>query len=116
MIGARGAQAQLVTPQFDCQEYFVTVESDGTLPVANEGNSEVTVVRNGTGDYSITLVTPGERLINVRAPMPFTSGLSFKIVTATATTVRIAFDDDTVATDTKFMIGIVVSYDNLRRS
>lgn len=113
----RGFNRPIHCTQPSVVEYFIEVESDGTLPVANEGNGEATVVKNGNGDYTITLVNPGERIICPRAPLPEVANLQPQLVSVSASAVNVKFTNNSgTATDTKFWIGIVVGYDLVRRT
>lgn len=118
MIGQRGAQTPLVTPQYDCQEYYVTMESDGTISANGEGDSEVTTVKNTTGDYSISPKFIGRRVVGFSA-FPFVANLSIQIVSNTDATNVVNFkltNNSGTATDSKCMIRIVVAYDSMRRA
>ncbi len=109
----------LTTPQPETHEVFFTVESDGTLPTANEGNGEVTSVKNATGDYTITPTVPGSRIVSVRNPTPFVANLQAQLVSVSDTTnaVNVIFTNNSgSATNTKFMGSIVISYDVLKRA
>lgn len=111
----------LNTPQNDVLVLFVSLtdaaKATGTQTTAMEGQGEATIVRNSAGNYTITPVRPGNRIVNVGHPVPTVAGLSCQLVSKTNSTnaVVIEFTDDTVATDTGFDIAIAISYDILRR-
>lgn len=116
MAGKRGALMPITTQQFAVHEIFVTVESDGSQLSTNEGQGEVTSTQNATGDYTIAITQPGERLVCPRCPIPETANLQCQLVSASASSVRYKFTNNSgTATDTRFHVGIVISDDPIRR-
>lgn len=84
-----------------------SLTKDGLL----HGQNDVKVTENSDGDYTFTLNTPGQRIINVQCT-PITDVSTCRVKAVTASTVEIeqvGADQTTPLADGDFYLTIVVS-------
>ena len=84
-----------------------TATTDGLV----HGQNDVTVTENSSGDYTFTLNTPGQRIVNVQCT-PITDVTTCRVKATTSSTVEIeqvGADQTTPEADADFYLLIVVS-------
>lgn len=112
MGGARGQASQVIGTQLKQFVIPFAVNSDGTN-TGLEGSSDITVTKNGTGDYTLTLNSPAQRNLVPGMPIAETASLKAQLVSKSASAVRFLFSDNSAtATDTAFC-GIITGSDDL---
>ena len=95
------------------RELLFKVTGTGTA-VIDSGNFDATLTDNGTGDYSLTLTVPGQRLLGIFVEPIATAGdvIGCAHASSTASVPRIVlFDatDGTTAKDGVFFCKVIVS-------
>lgn len=103
-VGIRQRRAEMITFRVDASAISGT-STAGLL----EGTHRAVISSAGTGDYTITLNEPAQRVVVVLGVVPLTAGLSYLIV-PTEAGVQVVFDDDGVATETDFHISLMAYY------
>lgn len=116
MAGLRGNRAPLETTQLQCMLVPYNVPSDGVMLSTSEGNDAFTVVKNATGDYTLTMRSPFQRVPCVPAPSPEVANLQVQVVSKTASAVNFKFTNNSgTAVDTAFSGVLFGSYDIVLR-
>lgn len=110
---ARGFSRSMNAKQRLVHHIHALITGTGTATVTL-GSTELTITDNGTGDWTLTPVIAGSRLLNVQVTPVATAGDVICCVQATssASAIRIvAFDatDGTTAKDAVFYLHIVLS-------
>ena len=81
-----------------------------------EGRYHGTFVKNGTGDYTITLRKPSRRTICVVGVSPLVANLQHRIVAVSASAVQVSFTNNSgTAVDTDFHMSVVRFDSDLER-
>lgn len=112
MGGKRGYNSEVRTTQLQVFAIPFCVNSDGTNTNL-EGSGDVSVTKNGTGDYTITLLSPANRNLVPSMPIAETANLKAQLVSKSSSAVRFLFSNNSgTATDTAFC-GVVWGSDDL---
>lgn len=111
MGGQRGMRGTPSTNQLEVHEIDIQVASDGTI---SEGSDAASVVRNGAGDYTITLRTPYQRILGAYFS-PYVEDLSHKVVLAADSVQVVWANNSGTDTDTGFCGVLRGSFDLIRR-
>lgn len=102
-LTTRQDKAELV--EFQCDESDIATSSAAAL---DQGKYQGVVVKNGTGDYTITLNNASRRTITVNCLIPLTANLSAQIVSVSTTAVNFKFTNNSgTAVDTDFHAGFI---------
>lgn len=97
-LAIRQDKAEIV--EFQCDESDIATSSAAAL---DQGKYQGVVVKNGTGDYTITLNKTSRRTITVVGILPYTANLQVQIVSKTTSAVNFKFTNNSgTATDTDF--------------
>lgn len=89
-----------------------SVESDALV----QGKDSLTLTKNSTGDYTLTIKSPFRQKATPPAPTPLIANLQVQLVSVTASAVRFKFTNNSgTATDTGFYGMIVGSDDQVIR-
>lgn len=95
------------TPQRLERHVFVHVKLAGTVASLGYGKFQASVVRNGVGDYTLTLVNPSTQLVQAQAT-GYVADRTVCVSDRTATTVRLLVTDHTnTAQDSDFGVQII---------
>lgn len=101
--------AELV--EFQCDESDIETSSAAAL---DQGKFQGVVVKNGTGDYTITVNRVSKRNLTVVSVIPMTANLQVRLVTATTSAVNFTFTNNSgTATDTDFH-ATFIRYDSIQ--
>lgn len=114
MPGQRGAAQPVKSPTLKLfiVPFHVTVSGGAASNTNQVGSESLTVVRNGTGDYTLTLRTPAQQTILSNAPLTEVAKTTGRRVSATNAAIRFAMVDDAgTATDTSFGGALMVMDD-----
>jgi hypothetical protein len=109
---------EIVTSQRKVRTLFFKIDTDGSV-LQGSGHDGITCTRNGAGDYTVTLDTPGARLLDAGAtPIDSETYPQIDESDSSASAVNFVFKDTDgtpTGTDTKFFGHITVSDDSLER-
>ena len=107
-MGARGFARGMNARQRMVHEIHAKLTGTGTAAL-NHGAQELSLTDNGTGDYTLTLLTPAKRILAVHAT-PLTADCAVQVGTVSVSAVQLlATDLAAVAKDAVMYVTIVVS-------
>lgn len=89
----------------------VAAAADGIL----EGTHQAKILKNGTGDYTITLNRPSRRDIQVLGIIPMTVDMGFAVTEKDESSVRVVFEVGGTDTNTDFFITLLAFYSPTQR-
>lgn len=108
-IDTRQQSAEVV--EFQCDESDIATSSAAAL---DQGKYQGTVVKNGTGDYTITLARASRRVMTVLGIVPLVANLQVQVVAVSATACNFKFTNNSgTAVDTDFHAAFM-RYDSLQ--
>lgn len=106
-VSARGFARSVQARQRLVHEIHVKLDGTGTAAIL-QGSKEVSLTDNGTGDYTLTLVTPAQKVLAVHAT-PLTAVTAISVVASVSAVQLLATDLAGTAADADMYVTIVVS-------